>query len=68
MYGCYWTVVIAQLSAVDLTSHIKSTIKAVDREKHPNDVLVYFKQNTSVKILFIINNIITYALRIVLIN
>ena len=37
---CYWTVVIAQLSAVD--PHVKSTIQAVDREKHPNDVLVHF--------------------------
>jgi len=40
LYGCYWTVVIAQLSAVDL--HVKSTIKAIDREKHPNEVLVQF--------------------------
>ena len=38
-YGCYWTVVIAQLQ---LTSHVKSTIKAVDREKYPNEVLVHF--------------------------
>jgi len=37
LYSCYWTVVI-----VKLTSHVKSTIKAVDREKHPNEILVNF--------------------------
>ena len=36
---------------VQLTSHVRSTIKAVDRKKHPNEVLVHFvwafEQNTS---------------------
>ena len=70
-YGRYWTVVIAQLSAVDLPC------KAKDKRRWSRKAsewcagsfrLIVCKQNTSVNILFIINNIITYALRIVLIN
>ena len=67
-YGCYWTVVIAKLSAVDLPG------KVIDKSRWTWKAsewcagsfrLIVCKQS---KILFIINNIIAYALRIVLIN
>ena len=69
LYGCYWTVVIAQLSAVDLQCKVN------DKSRWPRKAsewgagsfrLIVCKQNTSVNILFIINNITTYALRKVL--
>ena len=70
-YGWYWTVVIAQLSAVDFPCKVN------DKSRWPRKAsewgagsfrLTVCKQNTSVNILLIINNVITYALRIVLIN
>ena len=71
VYGCYWTEVIEQLSAVVLPCKVN------DKSRWPRKAsewgagsfrLIVCKQNTSVNILFIMNNIITYALRIVLIN
>ena len=40
-YGCYWTVVIAQLSAVDLPCKVNDKSRW-PRNMHPNDVLVHF--------------------------
>ena len=59
LYGCYWTVIIVQLSAVDLTCKVN------DKSHWPRKAsergaglfrLIVCKQNTSVNILFIINN------------
>ena len=36
------TVGYCMVVIVQLTSHVKSMIKAVDREKQPNEVLVHF--------------------------
>ena len=71
LYSWYWTVVIAQLSAVDLPCKVNDTSSCPRKASEwgaGSFRLIVCKQNTSVNILFIINNIITYALQIVLIN
>ena len=70
-YGRYWTVVIAQLSEVDLPCKVNDKSRWLRKASEWGAgpfCLIVCKQNKSVNILFIINNIITYALRIVLIN
>ena len=56
LYGCYWTVVIAQLSAVDLPSKVNDKSRWQRKESEwgaGSFRVIVCKQNTSVNILFI---------------
>ena len=73
LYGWYWTVHvdIARLSVVDLpckVNHKSRWPRKASEWGTGSFRLIVCKQNTSVNILFIIKNIITNALRVLLIK